>query len=195
MFEANAGASLQKAIDSLNMDSVDMSGFLKNMGTGLANTAGASMGNTEVGAAAQGFASGGVVGLIVTIVAKFITLIAAIENVGKSFDAITTIWESMKSVSNIVEIFNNAFEPITKHLEQVGEAVAPLIAVFVGLIKIANVFMYIMNSALITLQMLSEAFKWFYNSIIYPVGNMIVKIVNAIIKVLNKIPFVHIKVS
>jgi len=184
-FQAGAGEAFQKAIDN-----VDITAFAD----GIANTLGASLEGTEVGSMASGAMSGGVVGLISTIIAQFVSLLTTIENVNRSLNALTTIFESMKAVSNIVEIIDNAFEPITKHLEQLGEASAPLTAIFVGLLKIANAVMYLMQSPLLAvIQVLADGFKWFYNSVIVPVGNFIVMAVNAIIKVLNKIPGVHIK--
>lgn len=184
-FQAGAGEAFQKAIDN-----VDITAFAD----GIANTLGASLEGTEVGSMASGAMSGGVVGLISTIIARFVSLLTTIENVNRSLNALTTIFESMKAVSNIVEIIDNAFEPITKHLEQLGEASAPLTAIFVGLLKIANAVMYLMQSPLLAaIQVLADGFEWFYNSVIVPVGNFIVMAVNAIIKVLNKIPGVHIK--
>ena len=182
-FQAKAGEAFQGAVDATSL-----SGFIKNMASGIANAMGSAMQGTEVGDMASGFMQGGVVGLIATIAAKFISLLSSIENVGKAFNAITTMWESMKKVVNLEGLFNNAFKPVVQHLEQLGAAIGKFMPIIIGLVKVANALFYItLVMVLVPLQALGNAFMWVYDHAIVPFGNAVVGFINAIIRVINTI--------
>ncbi len=109
----------------------------------------------------------------------------SIENVNKVLNPFKTILESAKIL--LEPLINSALRPAVILLEQFGQVVGKIVAPFISLIQILMSINYIINSlVLVPLQILGAAFAWFNDSIIVPVGNFIIDIINGVIRAINK---------
>ena len=114
----------------------------------------------------------------------------SLESVQKILNVFSTILTPMMT---ILEPFVNAIlAPIIEVLETLGETLGlilvPAMAILQAVLAINPAFRILTA----VLQVVGNAFNWFYEKVIMPVGNAIIDTVNAVIGVLNKIPGVNI---
>lgn len=148
---------------------------------------GSDLGNVLVSISAVG-------AVLVSLVAAFVSCLLEVENFKKLLNWAGTIME--KIFEYIGPVINDILAPLVEVLETVGETVGLILT---PLLSIVQIFMTLTGATLILkilvgiLEALGKAFEWLHNTIIVPMGNTIIRIVNGIIDALNKIPFVNIK--
>lgn len=176
-----------------NITSFDIKGSFKEMWDsglkeGVTEQAKSHLEGTEVGS----IMSTKGLGVVTQMVAAFMEMLMSIENVNKVLNPFATIFESMK---NIIEPFvNSALKPIVNILEMIGEMLGKVLAPIISGIQIVMSALYVALLPLnIIISVVGEAFAWFNDHVIYPLGNALIDTMNAVIKALNKIPFVSIK--
>lgn len=116
--------------------------------------------------------------------------VLSLESVQKVLNPFSTILNSMMQV--VEPLINSVLTPIVKVLELFGKMLGLVLS---PMLNILNLVMQISPSLKIleaVLKVVGDAFKWFNNSVIVPVGNSIINIANEIIGLLNKIPGVDI---
>lgn len=117
--------------------------------------------------------------------------VLSLESVKKVLDPIGTI---LDSAMNILEpLISDALEPIIDVLGTIGELIATSLAPWITIIATSlRIFSGVLNIVLEPVRLLGEAFKWFNDEVIVPVGNAFINIINGVIGALNHIPFVSI---
>ena len=157
-----------------------------NTSAGIGGTIALGAEETESGSLAAGgnpFAVGTVA------LTSFIT---SIENVTALLNPLTTAFEAMRGM--VEPLTNDALEPLVAIVEQVGEAFGKVLAPFLGLFQIVTSLAYGAFAPLLAaIDWVSGGFLWFFDYVIMPVGNVIIKAINAVIRVINMIPGVHIR--
>ena len=153
-------------------------------------TAQAAIANTDVGAIAMSAKAGSALGPIALFAEALISSVMSLESVQKILNVFSTILTPMMT---ILEPFVNAIlAPIIEVLETLGETLGlilvPAMAILQAVLAINPAFRILTA----VLQVVGNAFNWFYEKVIMPVGNAIIDTVNAVIGVLNKIPGVNI---
>ena len=149
-----------------------------------------AMEGTELGSMkSNDFSSMSIMGTAGTSLASFAT---SIENVSAILNPLTTAFEAMRGM--VEPLTNAALEPLVAIVEQVGEAFGKVLAPFLGLFQIVTSLAYGAFAPLLAaIDWVSGGFLWFFDYVITPVGNFIIKAINAVIRVINKIPGVHIR--
>ena len=145
---------------------------------------------TELGSMeSNDFSSMSIMGTAGTSLASFAT---SIENVSALLNPLTTAFEAMRGM--VEPLTNAALEPLVAIVEQVGEAFGKVLAPFLGLFQIVTSLAYGAFAPLLAaIDWVSGGFLWFFDYVITPVGNFIIKAINAVIRIINKIPGVHIR--
>jgi len=139
---------------------------------------------TEVGNVAS--SDMGLSSVVMQAVTSFTTMISSIENVSKVLNPFKTIFEEAKKL--LEPLLNNALEPLVQILEQIGAVVGQLLSPITGVLKVISTVIYAALTPLIAaLQIAGNAFSWLYDSVIVPVGNAFIGIVNAIISAINAV--------
>lgn len=157
---------------------------------------------------AKGFAEGGVVGVIFTVLNQLLSAFMSIENVSKSLNFLSTIFGRMVEV--LEPIVNELFAPFVVILESLGELIgtilAPVFEVLIALLHpilnlvitlldtikpIISVFGTLVSTLMqlnpiltiidIAFNLLATAIAAFYNYVIVPIVNFILKIVSTIV--------------
>ena len=129
---------------------------------------------------------------VTMLIDSLLSAVLAIESVTESLNFIGTTVNAL--VSFIEPLINEIFKPIADIFKELGEVVGQILSPQLG--ALAVLLRPVIGAIRILLspaQALAVAFEWFYNSVIKPVGNGIVGVMNAVIGALNKIPFVNIK--
>lgn len=126
------------------------------------------------------------------IIASLADFALSIENVQKVLNPFGTILEGARTL--IEPLVNDALQPLVDILLDIGGALAEQLAPFITLIAInLRVLSAVIQIAMIPMRLLGDAFAWFNNKVIVPIGNAIINLINGVIKALNKLPFVNIK--
>ena len=136
-------------------------------------------------------------------------MLAGVDPITIFIDAILEAASSLESVQKLLNIFSTMAEEAFKiigplidsalmdlvdTLAELGEIAGQLLAPGLGLLAIQlKVFTALLRINQIPLKMLGDAFEWFYNSVILPVGNKIIDTINGVIRLINKIPGISIK--
>jgi hypothetical protein len=167
-----------------------------------ANSAQAASGAMEgaaAGASASGSAMQGAAANVSAAGAVWLQLLIALinatmelENFKKSLNWADTVVD--KIFETIGPMLNEHFAVFSEPLEEAGRAIGQILAPLMGIIQILAAFNRIFNTGLLLpLILLGTAFEWFYNNVIYPFGNAIIRIINDLIDLINEIPGVNIK--
>jgi hypothetical protein len=162
----------------------------------------------EIGDIAEGFAEGGLMGAIVSVIGKIIGMFEKIENVSKVMNPITTIFERMIKV--IEPIVNQFLAPFVIILEKIGEIIGsilapvfevliqvlhpvlnviltiintiqPVIAILFNLLGIISKLEPIMMITSLALELLGTVIAFLYNYTIRPVINAIIFIIGIVV--------------
>lgn len=140
-----------------------------------------AMKGTEVGRFAAATASkaeggGGVStlqGLLASIgpsVNSFAGLIAAVDNVNKLMNPMSTMLQGVMSV--VGPALNGALKPLVDILTQTGQIMGSLLLPAIRLIGVV--------------------FNWLHDSVFVPVGNGIIDLINGLFKIINLLPFMNL---
>lgn len=157
-----------------------------DISTGIGNTLALGAEGTESGNMVAG---GNPLAVGTVALTSFIT---SIENVTALLNPLTTAFEAMRGM--VEPLTNAALEPLVAIVEQVGEAFGKVLAPFLGLFQIVTSLAYGAFAPLLAaIDWVSGGFLWFFDYVIMPVGNFIIKAINAVIRVINWIPGVHIR--
>ena len=163
------------------------SAFGKGMGS-------AAEGAKSAGGAMQGAASNfSAAGAVwIQLLKALVDATMELENMKKIVNwANTAVDEAFKTIGPML---NEILAVFSDPLEEVGRVAGQLLAPFLGIVQIMAAFNRVLNSGLLLpLKMLGAAFEWFYNTVIYPVGNAFINMINGVIGLINKIPGVNIK--
>ncbi len=142
--------------------------------------------NTEVGQLMDGADPMGM------LVKALIEAAMSIENVQKLMNPFKTLLEGTLEI--VEPLINEVLKPFVDFLISVGKVVGQIISPIITAISIKlKLIAGLLNILLAPIELLGQAFEWFHNKVIAPVGNAIIHIFNTLISVLNKIPFVEIK--
>jgi tape measure domain-containing protein len=155
---------------------------------------GASQGAQAAGGAMQNAAGGASVaaGAWLALLKALVDATMELENAKKTVNWANTIVN--KAFEKVGPMINRALAEFSDPLEEVGEIVGGVASVFAGLGVIATSFNRLVSRVVLEpLRMLGQAFEWLYNNVIYPLGNVIIGVMNGIIDALNQIPFVEIE--
>ena len=176
---------LAKAMES------SRSGDNSMLGTAAQSLVVSSYADTEVGQVAAGAAAGGFIGAFVSIANILVELFSQIENVNKLLNVFTTLFQSL--IDTIEPIVNSILQPIVDIIDQLGRTLGNVIAPALNLFALAVVPLHIILAALNPiLRAVADVFEWLNNSVIVPIGNAFIDVINAVIGLLNKLPFVDI---
>lgn len=116
--------------------------------------------------------------------------VMSLESVQKILNVFSTILTPMMA---ILEPFVNAIlAPIIEVLETLGETLGLILAPAMAILQAVLAMLPAFRILTAVLQVVGNAFNWFYEKVIMPVGNAILDTVNAIIGILNTIPGVDI---
>ena len=109
----------------------------------------------------------------------------SIENVQKVLNPFKTILEGARSI--LEPLINDALQPIVDLLTEVGQILAQVLAPFISLIAInLRGLSAALQFAQIPVKLLGQAFAWFNDSVIVPIGNAIIDLINGVIRAINK---------
>lgn len=161
------------------------------IGAYTAETAVQTVQDTELGSIIQGFQEGGLLGAIASVIGIFIELIAQVENVNKLLNIVSTLLQPV--IEAIEPMLNSQLKPLVNIIEKIGYTLGMILApafntISVSLIPV-NTALNILEPVLNTV---AKVFEWLNNSVIVPVGNAFIDVVNGIIDLLNKLPFIDI---
>jgi tape measure domain-containing protein len=146
---------------------------------------------TEVGQT-LGFGGAAAVDPMMMLIQSLVEFAMSIENVQKVLNPFSTILEGARAL--LEPLTNDALQPLVDILMDIGGVLAQTLAPFITLIAInLRVLSAVIQIAMIPIRLLGNAFAWFNNKVIVPIGNAIINMINGVIKALNKIPFVNIK--
>lgn len=116
--------------------------------------------------------------------------VMSLESVQKILNVFSTILTPMMA---ILEPFVNAIlAPIIEVLETLGETLGLILTPVMAILQVVLAILPAFRILTAVLQVVGNAFNWFYEKVIVPVGNAIIDTVNAIIGLINKIPGVDI---
>lgn len=145
-------------------------------------------------AASASSALGSMGGPIASIVLALVQALMKLENVQKVFGMFGTI------VNRVVEIIgpivNSILEPIAEYLEALGDVIGQFLKAWLTIIKIWLMFTkwyWIFKILVAVCEAVANAFTWFYEKVITPVGNAIIDVINTVIDIINTIPGLNIK--
>ena len=150
---------------------------------------------TEAGSIGSNFAANGaqagIIGIIINAISSIGKFLSSIEDVSKAMNPFTTMLEAARET--LEPLLNAASGPLVSFLEQFGEVIGKILTPVIQLWQIAESLSYILNIGLIAaLQVVSDAFTWFADHVIVPIGNFIIDAINAVIHIINKIPGVEL---
>ena len=148
--------------------------------------------STEAGSVVQSAETGGIGGVIATIIESLVGFMLAIESVNKLLNFISTTLSPMFAV--LEPLIDSALEPFSDFLEEIGRTAGMILAPAFNLLALAispvSAALKILSPVL---QAVAKVFEWLNNYVIVPIGNAFIDVINAVIGLLNKIPFVNIK--
>lgn len=148
--------------------------------------------STEAGSVVQSAETGGIGGVIATIIESLVGFMLAIESVNKLLNFISTTLSPMFAV--LEPLIDSALEPFADFLEEIGRTAGMILAPAFNLLALAispvSAALKILSPVL---QAVAKVFEWLNNYVIVPIGNAFIDVINAVIGLLNKIPFVNIK--
>ena len=148
--------------------------------------------STEAGSVVQSAETGGIGGVIATIIESLVGFMLAIESVNKLLNFISTTLSPMFAV--LEPLIDSALEPFADFLEEIGRTAGMILAPAFNVLALAlspvSAALKILSPVL---QAVAKVFEWLNNYVIVPIGNAFIDVINAIIGLLNKIPFVNIK--
>lgn len=163
-------------------------------GKTMETVAGSQLGSAAV-SAVSGMESGGILGAALGPIGQFaealINAVMSLESVQKVLNIFDTVLTPMMEV--IEPFVNGILKPVIDLLETLGDTLGKLLSPILAVVQVMvslNPVLKILESVL---SILGNAVEWLYMSVIYPVGNSIIGVVNAVIEMLNQIPFVEIK--
>lgn len=139
--------------------------------------------NTEVGKMA-GFAGGVAADPMTMLIEAAADFALSIENVTKVLNPFKTIFEGARKL--LEPLINDALQPLVDILLDIGNTIAHLLAPFISIfatnIRILSAFMQIMQ---IPVKLLGQSLAWLNDSVIVPVGNAIIDLINGVIGAIN----------
>ena len=148
--------------------------------------------STEAGSVVQSAETGGIGGVIATIIESLVGFMLAIESVNKLLNFLSTTLSPMFAV--LEPLIDSALEPFADFLEEIGKTAGMILAPAFNVLALAlspvSAALKILSPVL---QAVAKVFEWLNNYVIVPIGNAFIDVINAIIGLLNKIPFVNIK--
>ena len=148
--------------------------------------------STEAGSVVQSAETGGIGGVIATIIESLVGFMLAIESVNKLLNFISTTLSPMFAV--LEPLIDSALEPFSDFLEEIGRTAGMILAPAFNVLALAlspvSAALKILSPVL---QAVAKVFEWLNNYVIVPIGNAFIDVINAVIGLLNKIPFVNIK--
>lgn len=148
--------------------------------------------STEAGSVVQSAETGGIGGVIATIIESLVGFMLAIESVNKLLNFISTTLSPMFAV--LEPLIDSALEPFADFLEEIGRTAGMILAPAFNLLALAispvSAALKILSPVL---QAVAKVFEWLNNYVIVPIGNAFIDVINAVIGALNKLPFVNIK--
>lgn len=166
-------------------------GDVSALGAYTAETAVQTVQDTELGSIIQGFQEGGLLGAIASVIGIFIELIAQVENVNKLLNIVSTLLQPV--IEAIEPMLNSQLKPLVNIIEKIGYTLGMILAPAFNTISVSLIPV---NTALNMLEpvlnTVAKVFEWLNNSVIVPVGNAFIDVVNGIIDLLNKLPFIDI---
>ena len=164
-----------------------VSGILQVAGA----TAQTAIANTDIGAIAMSSTGlGSALGPLALFAEALTTSVMSLESVQKILNVFSTILTPMMA---ILEPFVNAIlAPIIEVLETLGETLGLILAPVMAILQTVLAIIPVFRILTAVLQVVGNAFNWFYEKVIMPVGNAIIDTVNAVIGLINKIPGVDI---
>lgn len=165
----------------------NVSGILQVAGA----TAQTAIANTDIGAIAMSSTGlGSALGPLALFAEALTSSVMSLESVQKILNVFSTILTPMMA---ILEPFVNAIlAPIIEVLETLGKTLGLILAPAMAILQAVLAILPVFRILTAVLQVVANAFKWFYEKVIMPVGNAIIDTANAIIGLLNKIPGVDI---
>lgn len=164
-----------------------VSGILQVAGA----TAQTAIANTDIGAIAMSSTGlGSALGPLALFAEALTSSVMSLESVQKILNVFSTILTPMMA---ILEPFVNAIlAPIIEVLETLGETLGLILAPTMAILQVVLAIVPSFKILTAVLQVVGNAFNWFYEKVIMPVGNAIIDTVNAVIGLINKIPGVDI---
>lgn len=148
--------------------------------------------STEAGSVVQSAETGGIGGVIATIIESLVGFMLAIDSVNKLLNFLSTTLSPMFAV--LEPLIDSALEPFASFLEEIGRTAGMILAPAFNLLALAispvSAALKILSPVL---QAVAKVFEWLNNYVIVPIGNAFIDVINAVIGLLNKIPFVNIK--
>ena len=165
----------------------NVSGILQVAGA----TAQTAIANTDIGDIAMSSTGlGSALGPLALFAEALTSSVMSLESVQKILNVFSTILTPMMA---ILEPFVNAIlAPIIEVLETLGETLGLILAPAMAILQVVLSILPAFKILTAVLQVVGNAFKWFYEKVIMPVGNAIIDTVNAVIGLINKIPGVDI---
>lgn len=137
-----------------------------------------SMEGTEVGTLMAGGNP------IAMAVSAFMDFAKEIENVNKVLNPFSTVIKSMSAL--LTPFINSALQPLVDLFEMAGEALSSFFIPVILQIKLWATKLYIYFLPLIAvIQVLAQAFNWFNDSVIVPIGNSLINIINGVLYAIN----------
>ncbi len=139
--------------------------------------------NTEVGKMA-GFAGGVAANPMAMFIEAAADFVLSIENVTKVLNPFKTIFEGARTL--LEPLINDALQPLVDLLTDVGEILAQVLAPIISSIAIGlRLFAAVLHVAQLPIKFLGQALAWLNNSVIVPVGNAIIDLINGVIGAIN----------
>jgi tape measure domain-containing protein len=165
-------------------------GTASDYGTYASGKALGEISNTDVGALITAIKSG--TSPILAIIDIVISAVASLDSFQKALNFITNfVNDVFEPVDSLID---DSIEPLFTLLDQISGSLSDILPLFIGIAQITNSLIYVALQPLVfVLTAVSNVFKWLYNSVIVPIGNKFIDIVNGVIDALNHIPFVNIK--
>ena len=138
---------------------------------------------TEVGMMA-GFAGNVAVDPMVMAIQAAAEFALSIENVQKVLNPFKTILEGARSL--LEPLINDALQPIVDLFTDIGQILAKELAPFISIAAFnIRTLSFALQILMIPTKLLGEAFRWLNDSVIVPVGNGFIDIVNGVIRAIN----------
>lgn len=124
---------------------------------------------------------------LVLFMNKLIQAVASLDSVQAILNLFTTIIQ--EAFETIGPMIDGIFKPFAGILRDMGNILAGLLAPIMNLIHLALIPLVMILKVLVmpVLQALGNAFAWFNDNIIVPVGNAFIDVMNAIITGINDI--------
>ncbi len=147
---------------------------------------------TELGQVA-GFAGGVSADPITMIIMALVSLATSIENVNAVLNPLTTLLEGAKPI--LEPLLNDALQPLVDLLKDIGLVIGQLLAPFINMFATnLRLLVGLLNIHVMpVLKLLGQAFAWFNDHVIVPVGNAIIDAINAVIRLINTIPGIELQ--